>query len=67
MHMFCSTYIMITFIFREWDKFGDIFEKWRMGNAQIKLNKQIKKEEEKKPPIDLFFKWKNQLKKQKLW
>jgi hypothetical protein len=31
-----------------------------MGNAQIKLNKQIKKEKEKekekKPPIVLFFK-----------
>ncbi len=57
MHMFCSTYIMITFIFREWDKFGDIFERRQMGNAKIKLNKQIKKrKEEKKPPIVLFFK-----------
>ncbi len=59
MHMFCSTYIMITFIFREWDKFGDIFERWRMGNAQIKLNKQIKEEEEeekkkKKTPTYCF-------------
>jgi hypothetical protein len=48
---------MITFIFREWDKFGDIFERRQMGNAKIKLNKQIKKrKEEKKPPIVLFFK-----------
>jgi hypothetical protein len=59
---------MITFIFREWDKSGDIFERWRMGNAQIKSSKQIKKrKEEKKPPVVFFFKWKNQLKKQKLW
>jgi hypothetical protein len=55
MHMFCSTYIIITFIFKEWDKFGDIFERWRMGNAQIKLSKQIKKKKKKRSHLLFCF------------